>query len=1324
MPLLASRSPVRAAFAVLLAQSAVGQMEYLTSSGCTPVDGEPTAALVQQEFMCDAAPSALVGFALDQFACTAAGERQGKVWCDEEFSIGSCQTLPTAPSTIAPPTASPPAPATISPATVSPDTGAPPTQPPATAPPPTPAPPATATERAAGTVKDTGNNPVYTSAAAVSGSTAAGALAVVGAVLECMLEHSIDGELELVIHPLGFRILGSFHAGAILGNTLIFSASAALIIAVTAALQKIRRTTWENACATARFPSILGITPMFLIPGTLQCSTELLLYPRDLKLTAVGLLGLGLCTVFFYLVFWTTRKANFHSKSLPHAAGGGVKAYLLGTTVWVSTSSLHTERLGLMFDMYAPPVKPVSWFPSLEYGGYVLWEVGHLLPLSVLTVVRASTWTRCALKSFGLSLIFLLYLASCLRLRPFLASFMNHLVYAMTLIPGVGLLLIGIAFLSHDINSPLMTAGAYCFQAAMILTLVRTFYEVAMWLLDACVSRREKARKAAVKQQADNCRADPSDADSMVELIEKPVSRVEGMSGVKASATLYTDGGSSAESSKADRASVNLPVQPDSSFSAGSRVHHLYHPTDSDDDACSGPFCASSSATKRSPFPPLAFPRRGSVEPKQQSSGPHLQDDVDISMISLSPRFSPSSGPRRVPNEPKPIVTPTQDDADASLASLTGTPRFSRVSRRVPNEESSTPLRRGSLEPKPFVVTQDDADASLASLTGTPRFSRGSRRAGDAAKGASDNESAATRKSPSEPRAAGALSQDDADGSSVANLQGTHQFTPWHSSPRSSRSLLESLVSGPLGDSDSTGQLPSHSPGHANEAGKEPAKDAARKTPLDSKSARTLASDGVAEPVRALSAPFSSASRTLRAEDAKGLGGSLNASEESSAVPRRSPLDSKSAGPVSPGDAGGTPASDQYTPLHGWPIEDGTAGVASHLDSSGFPRSTAGRKGDAELPVPRRRSPLEPESVASRSLDDTDRSSSRRTSQHYPSNSSRRKGDAAGVASYAELPALPRRSSLEPESFASRSLEDSDRTHAWRTSQHHRRKEDAAELPALPRRSSLEPSSVGLRSSSDFDGTSTRSGGALPRNTSVEQESPASRSKGEFDRTSTRRTSHHYPSDSTRRPSLEPTTAGDLSQDDPGHTPAAQNHPRRVGDAAMGSTAGEDPSAAPGRRSSIEPNSISPLSPLDDSAGPRKPTHYHPMDSLRRAGDARRNSPGREESPAFPNGPNTVEPKSIGPCPPDDADARADACPELQTQARGLGLRSPKPAWRRKHSWQPGQSAARSPAAGPAAAPSSPTSHVPPPRRRVSMPAGVLHSDSYLVESVNNDSFP
>ncbi|KAJ9466104.1 Repetitive proline-rich cell wall protein 2 [Diplonema papillatum] len=440
--------------------------------------------------------------------------------------------LTGAPATAAPRTTAPP---TLPPATQAPETGAPPTLAPTAAPEttvpisdvpptvaPTAAPPTLAAvapetdapetrvpsptqgknvKTAVDTLKATENNPAVTGAAIISGSPAAGALAVAGAVLDCMIEHSTDGDLEMLIHPLGFRIFDSAHAGAVIGNILLFLGVSALIFVVVGAVKAVRGYSWNEATAACRFPSILGLAPMMLAPGILQCSAELLFYFRRIETTFIALIGFGACTGFGYTMWWLTRPHNFHSELLPMPVGK-FQGYFVGSSIWCSRSGLHTEKLGLMFDLYALPKRQVAWYPSLNRGGYMLWEFGHLIPLGMITVLRMETWKTCAMKSLGLALIFFLYLISCLIFRPFLSPFMNHLVYAMTLLPGSGLLFIAYAYWTENGNSHLMEIGAYCFEVAMVLTLVRTLYELVMWGVEFGMSYKTKARARASDENA------------------------------------------------------------------------------------------------------------------------------------------------------------------------------------------------------------------------------------------------------------------------------------------------------------------------------------------------------------------------------------------------------------------------------------------------------------------------------------------------------------------------------------------------------------------------------------------------------------------------------------------------------------------------------------------------------------------------------------------------------------------------------------------------------------------------------------------------------
>ena len=343
---------------------------------------------------------------------------------------------------------------------------------------------------------------------AVVGSAASPNIALLSAItnsLDCMGDQSHgdgvreESNLSFFLHPLRFRVEGSPHAGSIVGNICFSFVVALIVTAVVRVVMKRKDLTYEMASATLRYPSCTEIMPMFLYGSILQSSLEMILYPRGTFFVILSTVGLLCCLVFAYVVWKVGEPTKFaativglhNAQQVP-----GWKKYFFGTAAWKSDSDepQFVERQGIFFDVY----RQVRW-KIFNNGRYMVFEILILFPVTVISIIRAKSFTACAVKAFSMATVMLIACIVHWINEPFIIPFLNQLMLMVQVASLLSLILFGVGYVKEDMKTWEITTGYYLITLSLGLAMVRVVYDVLMWLLSVRSNYRKELLKTAAE---------------------------------------------------------------------------------------------------------------------------------------------------------------------------------------------------------------------------------------------------------------------------------------------------------------------------------------------------------------------------------------------------------------------------------------------------------------------------------------------------------------------------------------------------------------------------------------------------------------------------------------------------------------------------------------------------------------------------------------------------------------------------------------------------------------------------------------------------------
>eukprot|EP01062_Namystynia_karyoxenos_P076760 TRINITY_DN7584_c0_g1_i3.p1 TRINITY_DN7584_c0_g1~~TRINITY_DN7584_c0_g1_i3.p1 ORF type:complete len:857 (+),score=64.84 TRINITY_DN7584_c0_g1_i3:89-2659(+) len=287
-----------------------------------------------------------------------------------------------------------------------------PVSPPSPVPPPSPPP----LQSDQGSVEEAREG--IASVLAVSSLGAASGVTAIAVLAEdaCEPGYAEDRDLSRVLHPLGVRLGGSAHAGAVVFNILLFCGiimlqSAALRVGFSAAgCLGMRR---AEVAALLQFPGWNLTVLIFLYQGTALGGAYLLMRPSIGWFAPVlGLLGtlVATCGVPYAIQRLLVRPAAQHAAYAHVAPLRWLEHLMLGQGEWVSRKQdFWLQRYGNLLRTYRPP----------HHGSALQFQLLEVAAVSCLGALPKGAMKDCFTHHLAYAGIFLVHGLWCLYARPY-----------------------------------------------------------------------------------------------------------------------------------------------------------------------------------------------------------------------------------------------------------------------------------------------------------------------------------------------------------------------------------------------------------------------------------------------------------------------------------------------------------------------------------------------------------------------------------------------------------------------------------------------------------------------------------------------------------------------------------------------------------------------------------------------------------------------------------------------------------------------------------------------------------------------------------------
>ena len=366
------------------------------------------------------------------------------------------------------------------------------------------------------TIQVTNNVATVVSFLSISGTGAGSSsrlhvLSSFGCVVED-IDLEEEQKLDFEFHPTGLSLTfgdstRGYINGALIMNPLLMTAAAALLIMVAGTIRCFTGLSWERCFGSLRTPGVLYIPFLFLLQGTSLVASRALFYPKGS--ISSGILGgiiLMICLSSPMLLYLKVlRRISAKSVQMPDprlvASSGvqleGTKAivyrFVFGSSVWISRErdSKFVEKYGNVFESYK---SGKTWFTIYE-------------PLTILALSLLSAWQPgadevfCDVRNALICLLFFIFMATVLFVRPYSAPLDNLLSSAVAIFVFLAVLFMTVRLWSHQSeNGTLAKVSAWFLLASAIIVLIKCVWDAATYFCDVCLlARRQVARKELFK---------------------------------------------------------------------------------------------------------------------------------------------------------------------------------------------------------------------------------------------------------------------------------------------------------------------------------------------------------------------------------------------------------------------------------------------------------------------------------------------------------------------------------------------------------------------------------------------------------------------------------------------------------------------------------------------------------------------------------------------------------------------------------------------------------------------------------------------------------
>ena len=309
---------------------------------------------------------------------------------------------------------------------------------------------------------------------------------------------TVEELMDWTMHPIGLKVGGSIHVGALIFNGLLTLSFVAVHAAVAAlfyfscspsVVSDPLASKWVHSMGAARFPSLIFLPASFLFQGNAFAAIKLIAVAETAAGVVAGCFGLSVLIAFLVFVVYLTSGDRFQATYVPdeHPPSRCTILHKLfyGLGTWASTSSCFVERWGEIFDCWKPKYK---WFMVLE--------LGHMLPLTAFAVRNMDSNDECGINALFMAGILFFYWVAITFTFPFSTPFEAICMSLEALFQMIAMIFLAIGFFSGEDRHPGFTIAGQFLEGAMWLMIIKTVYEVIRTIHDLCTGRTKRLKDA------------------------------------------------------------------------------------------------------------------------------------------------------------------------------------------------------------------------------------------------------------------------------------------------------------------------------------------------------------------------------------------------------------------------------------------------------------------------------------------------------------------------------------------------------------------------------------------------------------------------------------------------------------------------------------------------------------------------------------------------------------------------------------------------------------------------------------------------------------
>lgn len=261
-----------------------------------------------------------------------------------------------------------------------------------------------------------------------------------------------------------------FYGGAVLNHLVLLTIGCAQL-AVAAAYSRIKRVPLIDGLAFARFPSLMLFPVLMLLEPTVMCATVTVIY-GTIGFKIMGGISLALCAAFPLAAYMITRhvprQLTFHRQWDPTT--NLASRFFFGNSKWQNNEEGERTNTCQRYRLYFQDYDDKRFH-------FMIPEMWMCIACGVLDGTKTGIG-NCGGVLVALLVVFGLFLAAVVALRPYTAPFLLLFAVTLTVVQTVGACFVAVFMFSDKHDAAMMDYAETTTVICMYMLILRSIFDL------------------------------------------------------------------------------------------------------------------------------------------------------------------------------------------------------------------------------------------------------------------------------------------------------------------------------------------------------------------------------------------------------------------------------------------------------------------------------------------------------------------------------------------------------------------------------------------------------------------------------------------------------------------------------------------------------------------------------------------------------------------------------------------------------------------------------------------------------------------------------